>query len=705
MLSASTPAPFCDVPLHRLLQVRGVYNVRKAPAAVAAALKQRSPCSPAYAVFNLIGENSLQIRGKLNKQLARELAAGTHDSAFAALCELPSYPRADDIENLVATFPSWDSINWDAPAVASGLDVGLWQAWHARHYSSCSATTVSDACYFKLVRHFLRTGFDPPTAPGVDLRRAVAPVRAYVDLWRKEEKGCVQAFEKWIRQAENLMSPATAVEPSTWFPILPVVREKDRWLFRKFALHYKVRLCLDFKAGSMNSMLLDWNFRYLGMDDIALSVRRDDWLAVVDISRFYLRLPAGEKLREVQWFQDPSSYAANSHDNAGMAPRKRRFRQLLAVAFGLKSAPAWASVVSSELARILRSFGIRVAGVYLDDLLLCAPSRAELADALSKCCQICSALGLDLNDKTVGPCAPHEGIKYLGVVIRTDTCSYHVCPRYAEYACDKLSDCLRSKWASLKELESIAGICSWIAFAMIEGRPRRNVMYRAVARLSKEGAKRVRVRGELKRQLSWWLQKLHKVSKPSSFFYPTQPLTPVMCSDASGEDGWGVCAMGFHIVGRWPARWRQSAGVSARSMLYLELLPPVVAAIVLARLIRDKVWCAALDNAGAAFVLNKLSCGCPFALELLRRLADSLAANRAGFIAGHAHRAKNSHTDDLSHVMTSALWAQVLRSVPLSRPHKDEVHFVITELRTGDCWAATIGFTRPSGPSALSVEL
>ena len=113
----------------------------------------------------------------------------------------------------------------------------------------------------------------------------------------------------------------------------------------------------------MNSLLLDWPFRYLGMDDIASEVKPGDWLAAIDISRFYLRLPAGQRLRSVQWFQDPATYAYNTHDNRRLSAKKRRFRQLLPVAFGLKSAPAWASVVSAELARILRSFGVRVAGV------------------------------------------------------------------------------------------------------------------------------------------------------------------------------------------------------------------------------------------------------------------------------------------------------------------------------------------------------
>ena len=102
-------------------------------------------------------------------------------------------------------------------------------------------------------------------------------------------------------------------------------------------------------------------------------------------------------------------------------------------------------MVSAELARILRSFGIRIAGVYLDDILLCAKSKGLLQQAIAICESICAKLGLALNDKTTGPCSPEEGIKFLGIIVRTDTCTYRVCPRYAEYAQDKLRHCLRRK--------------------------------------------------------------------------------------------------------------------------------------------------------------------------------------------------------------------------------------------------------------------
>lgn len=101
---------------------------------------------------------------------------------------------------------------------------------------------------------------------------------------------------------------------------------------------------------------------------------------------------------------------------------------MLAVAFELKPAPApaYASVVvvSAELARILESFGVSVAGVYIDDLLIRARSKEELQTMIDTCHAVCKALGVDLNDKTVGPCSPEEDIKYLGLIIHTDKCTF-----------------------------------------------------------------------------------------------------------------------------------------------------------------------------------------------------------------------------------------------------------------------------------------
>ena len=705
MFEATKAAEKAPIPLGRLLKARGVYNVRKAPRAVLKSLQSQVYCRSESVSFSLHGKNSMQIRTELRKQLAKELAEGTHGLAFAAQRGVNDKPRADDIERMVATFPGLDKVDWSASSVPSGLDVGLWHAWHARHCDKCTELEIDKECYFRLVHHFLRSGFEPTEKEGCDPCTAIPSCRAYVDQWRKEEQGCEVAFDKWKTNASDLMSPMTDIVPPAFYPLLPVVREKDRWLFVNEQVMYKIRLCMDLKNGGLNDMYEDWLFSYLGIDNIAAKVQQGDWLAAIDISRFYLRLPAGKKLRSRLWFQDPSSYARDSHDNERRATRRMRFRQLQAVAFGLKPAPAWASVVSAELARILESFGVSVAGVYIDDLLIRASSKEELERMISICETVCAALGLDLNDKTVGPCAPSEGIKYLGLIIRTDTCTFSACPKQCAYAADKISAFLKRGSITLKQLESVAGTLTWISYAMVTGRPRRNELYRAISKLKRSGDKSVPLRGELKRQLCWWLAKLRGPAESSSFWWNQQPDTPAMVSDASGEDGWGVCTMGYHIVGHWPQHWKQSMGAGVPSMLVKEMVGPVVAALLLAPHMRDRVLCCGLDNAGDAFVLNAMSTGCLQSLLMLRPLADSLATNHVGLLAGHAHRANNKHTDALSHALDSSLWSQVFASARESRSGRVELHFAILDMRRQECMLATISFGRSTAPRASDAAL
>ena len=162
--------------------------------------------------------------------------------------------------------------------------------------------------------------------------------------------------------------------------------------------------------------------------------------------------------------------------------------------------------------------------------------------------------------------------------------------------------------------------------------------------------------------------------------------------------------MGFHIVGPWPAGWKQSYGRDAPHMLFKELLAPVVGTLVLGSSAKGNVWCVALDNSGAAYVLNKLSSTCPRTLELLRVLTANLARNDSGMLAGHAHRERNVHCDILSHPLTSSMWSQIIAEAPVVKSHRDEIHFAVLDIRRKECWVATTSFARPFVPSARGVR-
>ena len=693
-------------PARRFKKAKGVYNWRKTSPDVMRHLLAFVQCVSVLADIPLAKRSSVQVRAELRSRLAESLTKGEKERAFAKSCGFSGKPKANDPEAMMNAFPGLDRIDWDAAPVPSGINADLWKSWHARHCERCTQHEVHKQCYFRPMHHFLRTGFEPAVSRGFDIFAAKPTRVAYVDKWREEEARCRLSFAKWKADSSGLMSAPVSTKPRLVFPLLPVVRTKDAWRHEQTGEAYKVRLCVDFKNGGLNDMLEDWPFQYWGPESVAETVSKGDWLASIDISRFYLRLPAGKRLRALQWFQDPASFGVDTNANERMHDRRRRYRQLRSVAFGLKPAPAFASAVSAEAKKILESFGISVAGVYIDDFLIRAATKEQCEKDLALAISILSALGIPPNEKTQGPCSPEEGIVFLGVHIKTCDCSMSVTDEHRRYSMARVRSILDEGVVSLRDLESVCGILSWIAQVYIPGRPRRDAIFEALGRLRSKGARTVKVRGNLKRQLQWWWSAMRSgAATACSHFWDRQPEIPLMCSDASGEDGWGVCVMGMHIVGTWPDEWKQSAGGSAPSMLFKELVPPVIATLLLAPFCKGKVFAAATDNAGVAFVLNSMSCRCPMSLALLRPLADSLAKHHLGLIAGHSYRQHNSHADELSHALPQQVWDDLSTQAAgrTRKRNRMEFHFVVHDMESKEAFAASMSFPRISAEDARAV--
>ena len=170
--------------------------------------------------------------------------------------------------------------------------------------------------------------------------------------------------------------------------------------------------------------------------------------------------------------------------------------------------------------------------------------------------KIAAALGLPFNDKTAGPA---QKLTYLGVEIDTVCCVMRITQEHRLYAMSRVADALKRSKILRATLDSLCGILTWVSFVFDSGRPRRNMLYSALAQALARG-KPVHLKGELRAQLHWWYQLLRQKKCMSAKFWTSQPDTPLVCSDASGEDGWGACTCGLHIVGAWPPHWRQSTG-------------------------------------------------------------------------------------------------------------------------------------------------
>ena len=94
-----------------------------------------------------------------------------------------------------------------------------------------------------------------------------------MDQWNSERAGCSKAFDKWKDDCDDLLSGVFDECPACCIPLLPVVKRKHKWRYRRDGTPYKVRLCLDLKNGGYNDNLLEWPFHYRGLDSVAEKVR------------------------------------------------------------------------------------------------------------------------------------------------------------------------------------------------------------------------------------------------------------------------------------------------------------------------------------------------------------------------------------------------------------------------------------------------
>ena len=134
-------------PARRMKRARGVYNWRKTSPDVMRHLLALLQCVNVIADVPLAGRSSVQLRSELRSRLARSLAQGEKEKAFAKACGFSDKPKANDPEAMMNAFPGLDRIDWDALPVPSGINADLWKSYHARHCKKCSEHAVHRDCY------------------------------------------------------------------------------------------------------------------------------------------------------------------------------------------------------------------------------------------------------------------------------------------------------------------------------------------------------------------------------------------------------------------------------------------------------------------------------------------------------------------------------------------------------------------------------
>ena len=616
------------------------------------------PCHRLPLPYHTAGRSAHQTNRDLRKALVYDLRNSNDRAAYSTNPPLDTTPRADDLEGLMFSFPGIRELDYanPPPIIDSDLNTNRWRYYHARHCSNippCTPDLISDSCYFKPLHFMLLRGYQAHIMPGCTLHDIQPHPAAYIHLWQQDLTRCHKAFDKLLNSTD--LTPIE--QPRFIFPLLPAYRKKHIWRFLKFGTDYGARITSDITSSGGNKIFSDWHVKYLGLQAVCQVISRGDQLATRDITGFYNRLPAGELLRLLQCFQDPRTYGNSSKDNERIiAEGKASFLQQLSCMFGHKQLPAWASCVSSELARILHNECIRVIGVLLDDFLFHGPA-AEGAEGLQKnldkADSIMEELGVPPNDKGQGP---DTSLVFQGILIDTIAGLFSVDEEQREYIISRLKDILKSDHVDRKVLESINGSLGWLCFVILHGRSRRDLLQKAI----NSNLKKIPISKALRKQLLWWLDILTKRAyRPSQIWFRNEVQDSLLIqSDASGDHGFGFCACGIHVTGRW----RESLGPTIKDDMFTkELIPITIAVLLLYTHLPRHIFGSALDNSGLTSRINCGSCKSPLARRLMTVIADALYDTSSHMIADWNNREQPlaKHADILSKIFSEDEWSSI----------------------------------------------
>ena len=647
------------------------------------------PCLNSRVAFPTAGRSAHQANRDLRKALIFDLCNGTDRPAFVSSHPENDIPRADDLEKLMFSFPGLQEINYNSPPALpiSNMDVNLWQRLHATHCThvpACSQDHIRDDCYFKPLHFMLKYGFQAHLAPGKSLDDIRPHSPAYIHLWKQDEDRCDKAFQKLLKSTQLTQIP----KPKLLFPLLPAYRGKHLWKFRKFGIDYLPRLASDISSSGGNSVFSDWRLRYLALHAICAIISRGDYLATRDITGFFNRLAAGETLRKLQCFQDPRSYASTAQENnINVLKGEATFLQQQTCMFGHKQIPAWASCVSSELARILHHNYIRVAGVLIDDFLFHGPKEdgpEALQKQLDETDKIMTELGVPPNDKGTNPT---QRLTFSGICIDTVSGLLDIDDEQRQYVIHRLEDLIPQQSCLTKDLASVNGSLGWLCFVIHHGRCRRDLLQEAV----NTDDKKTDISAPLRKQMRWWLHTLKTKSYYPSpiWFHDEEQKTVLIQSDASGQTGFGFCAAGLHVTGCWQ---RSLEPFITGDMYVCESLPITIAVLLLADVLPEHIFGGAIDNSGVVFRINCGSCRNPLGRRLLTAMMDALAKNKSHILADWNNREQIAarHADDLSKVFSTEQW-DIIRPED-EQPWKFDL--IIQDIESEECIACTIRIPR-----------
>lgn len=371
----------------------------------------------------------------------------------------------------------------------------------------------------------------------------------------------------------------------------------------------KVRLCIDATA-LLNRFIKKWKFPYASIHDAVRLVKSKWFMSRTDLRKFFNQM----LLHVEDW---PMLGVRLPKDLEYLGKDLKEWVSMFAQ-FGGSPFPALANALVSAVSAILRSHGIP--NVFItDDIFVCGATQEECQANLDKTIAIVQSLGWKLQFDKILP--PAQQMPFVGILIDTVTQRLSIpqdkLDNYARTVRHIMEDNASGRLLA-RDLESLIGKLGWVSEVMIAGKARIRPLRDALPSnwyYSRNHQSAIKLSDAALEALQWWAQFFDK-SAHHPFWVPfwTEE-APVHCrtfSDASGNIGFGLVVEGQVYQGLW------SEDIADKSSGYKELIPVLLAVLVLTPKIRGKVVIVTTDNLGNVFAINKGICKSPESQALLQ---------------------------------------------------------------------------------------
>ena len=317
--------------------------------------------------------------------------------------------------------------------------------------------------------------------------------------------------------------------------------------------------------------------------------------------------------------------------------------------FGLASAPRVFTKLLKPVLSILRQRGIRLI-VYLDDILLMAPSVEQVLQHAASTLNLLEGLGFTVNYlKSV--LVPSQQMEFLGSLVNSLDLSLSLPRDKIRKIQSKCQDLLNTPVTTVRELSKFLGLLSSSIQAVFPAPLHYRYLQQAknsVLRFRKSYEAVVHLDSECLQEVQWWKDNLVAWNGRALF----QQSTDLVIETDASRQGWGAYCQGMSTGGRW---------LPEETSYHINCLELLAGSLAIRSFAKNKAKAQVLllmDNISAVTYINKMGgTHSPMLSYLAKNLWDWCLTHNISVTARYIPGIQNVEADRESRVfLDSSDW-------------------------------------------------